>query len=113
MDKVAEYRKWYTKYCDDHPEFDGFNDNAIDKFWQDAIIAGYNPIVMAELAEPVGSYVPDIVEVHGADLRQVVTYLYEDEQKHWLESNKPPNHIFPSVKALKDCLIAADNWRKK
>jgi len=38
------------------------------------------------------------------ELRKVLSYLYEDEKKHWEELDKPKDHIFLSVKKLTGAL---------
>lgn len=35
------------------------------------------------------------------DIRKVVDYLWEDEQRHWEESGYPSGHIFNSLRRLK------------
>tara|TARA_R100001198_G_scaffold20182_1_gene10103 strand:+ start:165 stop:344 length:180 start_codon:yes stop_codon:yes gene_type:complete len=38
------------------------------------------------------------------DIRKVVDYLFEDEFKHYIESNKPDDHIFVAVNNLEKWL---------
>tara|TARA_R100000458_G_scaffold35723_1_gene33120 strand:+ start:438 stop:617 length:180 start_codon:yes stop_codon:yes gene_type:complete len=38
------------------------------------------------------------------DIRKVVDYLFEDEFKHYIESNKPKDHIFVAVNNLEKWL---------
>jgi imidazolonepropionase-like amidohydrolase len=45
---LRKYAKWYRMYCEDHPEFDGYNDDAIDAFWAAAQEAGFNVATIAE-----------------------------------------------------------------
>lgn len=37
-------------------------------------------------------------------IETVVDYLYEDEEKHWEESNKERGHIFTYIKTLEQYL---------
>jgi len=34
-------------------------------------------------------------------IKGIIDYLYTDEQKHFLESDNPENHIFPKLERLK------------
>jgi hypothetical protein len=45
---IRKYAKWYKMYCEDHPEFDGHNDDAIDAFWHASQEAGFNIAIIAE-----------------------------------------------------------------
>jgi len=38
------------------------------------------------------------------NVNQIIEYLYADEQKHFQESEEPENHIFKTLKALKESL---------
>jgi hypothetical protein len=35
-------------------------------------------------------------------IKDVIEYLIDDEEKHYFESNKPENHIFLKLQALKN-----------
>ncbi len=35
-------------------------------------------------------------------IKEVVEYLYVDEERHFEESDKPKNHIFSKIKRIKD-----------
>lgn len=35
-------------------------------------------------------------------MNQVIDYLWEDEEKHFLESGKPEKHIYLTLKRIKD-----------
>jgi translation initiation factor IF-1 len=37
-------------------------------------------------------------------MKEVIEYLYSDEQKHFEEIDNPENHIFSKLKRLKDLL---------
>lgn len=37
-------------------------------------------------------------------IQAMVDYLYTNEQKHWLECDKPKEHIYHSVKIVKKYL---------
>ena len=34
-------------------------------------------------------------------IKGIIDYMYTDEQKHFLESENPENHIFPKLERLK------------
>ena len=38
------------------------------------------------------------------DLQKIVDYLFEDEFKHYIESNKPDDHIFVAVNRVEKYL---------
>jgi hypothetical protein len=38
-------------------------------------------------------------------IKEVIDYLYTDEQKHFEESNKPQNHIFKKLERLKQLVV--------
>jgi hypothetical protein len=40
----------------------------------------------------------------GADIEAVVNYLWENEERHYYESDCPENHIFLILKKLKKYL---------
>jgi hypothetical protein len=46
-------KDWYDAYCDAHPEFDGYNDAAIDAFWNAATAAGYTADDVNSIDDPV------------------------------------------------------------
>lgn len=37
-------------------------------------------------------------------IKEVINYLYSDEQKHFEESNQPLNHIFEKIEQLKSLI---------
>lgn len=37
-------------------------------------------------------------------MKEVIDYLYSDEQKHFEESNRPQNHIFEKLERLKSLI---------
>lgn len=37
-------------------------------------------------------------------IKEVINYLYSDEQKHFEESNQPQNHIFEKLEQLKSLI---------
>lgn len=43
-------------------------------------------------------------DITKAALREVVDYLYADEQKDWEASERPDSHIFLDLKRLDDWL---------
>jgi hypothetical protein len=43
-------------------------------------------------------------------LIKVIDYVYEDEQRHWEEEGQPDNHIFTSVRQLRDWADEVSNY---
>lgn len=48
---------------------------------------------------------PNLTSI-GADLLRLLNYCSETEEKHWEESGKPKNHIYVSIRRLKQFLFA-------
>ena len=38
------------------------------------------------------------------NVKEVIQYLWKDEEKHYAENGKPKNHIFKSLQSLKKSL---------
>lgn len=49
------------------------------------------------------------VKVDSLTAKDLIAYLYGDEQQHWEELNKPDDHIFNVVRALKTAYDATYN----
>jgi hypothetical protein len=43
-------------------------------------------------------------DVINSLMKEVIDYLYSDEQKHFEESNQPQNHIFEKLERLKSLI---------
>jgi hypothetical protein len=56
------YKTWFDKYCDEHPEFDGYDDNAIDAFWNACEAAGFAD---CEDMYEINENIDDWFDVHG------------------------------------------------
>lgn len=46
------------------------------------------------------------------DIEKVVDYLWADEEKHWVESNRPKDHIFVNLRNIREEMVYCD-WLKE
>lgn len=40
------------------------------------------------------------------EIEKILDYVYEDEERHYSESDKPKDHIFNTIKRVKDWLAS-------
>jgi hypothetical protein len=139
--KLKDYAKWYMKYCKEHADFDGDNDDTIrafltavkeagfdlnmivaaidppkpgiqtlddwanardNAFYNDAIEAGFDEDSVCDWLNRKHDLRPQwhTIEVPKWIIKDIVDYMYHDEQKDYYESGCPKVHIFLAIEHL-------------
>jgi hypothetical protein len=85
--RMYDFAKWYNEYCTAHPEYNGYDDDAIDAFWHATQDAGFsaddvhNGLTAMERVVAVKaimlSKVIDYVELINGDIDWSDTEIFE------------------------------------
>ena len=68
------------------------------------LIEGNNWICQAGFSEEAILFVQIVTPGMKHDVKEVIQYLWKDEEKHFAENGKPSDHIFKSLQSLKKSL---------
>lgn len=75
-----------------------------------SLLADAAPIIRAVAKLPDNKIVLPVMPVK--DLKRVIAYLYDDELKHFEESDRPASHIWRSVCAVENWLLKIERNQK-
>jgi hypothetical protein len=92
------FERWYNKYTAEHPEYDGFNDSAIDAFWAATDEAGFS---LDDVYKGLDA-MERVIAVKEITLRHVIEYVEQiNSNVDWSAT-----HIFADIQLLKSKLEA-------
>jgi hypothetical protein len=98
--RMYDFEKWHNEYCTAHPEYNGYDDNAIDAFWRATKDAGFS----ADDVHNGLTAMEKVVAVKAIHLSKVIDYIEQiNSDIDWSDTE-----IFEVIKYLKIKVIKED-----